>query len=77
MGFGQFAIGHGRGSSHGHSRIIRYTYPHLFPTQIMGDAYPLWTEIEERDGEDVLVRCGRLCGSCLHNASGNEAEQCV
>jgi sarcosine oxidase len=60
VGFEQFAIGHDRGSSHGHSRIIRYTYPDLLYTQMMGDAYPLWAELEEEAGEELFVRCGGL-----------------
>ncbi len=59
-GFEQFTIGHDRGSSHGESRIIRYTYPDLLYTQMMGDAYPLWAELEEEAQESLFVRCGGL-----------------
>ncbi len=58
VGFEQFLIGHPRGSSHGESRIIRYTYPDLLYTQMMGDAYPLWAELEEEAGQELFVRCG-------------------
>jgi monomeric sarcosine oxidase len=57
-GFEQFVVGHDRGSSHGESRIIRYTYPDLLYTQMMGDAYPLWAELEEEAEESLFVRCG-------------------
>ena len=57
-GFEQFAIGHTRGSSHGQSRIIRYTYSDDLYTQMMGDAYPLWQEIQAEAGEELLVRTG-------------------
>ncbi len=59
-GYEQFQIGHDRGSSHGESRIIRYTYPDLLFTQIMGDAYPLWADLEAEAEERLLVRCGGL-----------------
>ena len=60
VGFEQFRIGHDRGSSHGESRIIRYTYPDLLYTQMMGDAYPLWAALEAEAGEELFVRCGGL-----------------
>lgn len=58
--FEQFRVGHNRGSSHGESRIIRYTYPDEFHTRMMAEAYPLWTELEEEAGEELFVRCGGL-----------------
>ena len=59
-GFEQFRIGHERASSHGESRIIRYTYPDPLYTRLMGEAYPLWTELEREAQERLLVRCGGL-----------------
>lgn len=57
-GFEQFEVGHDRGSSHGHSRLIRYTYPDNLYTAMMADAYPLWGALEREAGEELLVRCG-------------------
>lgn len=68
IGFEQFQLGHDRGSSHGESRIIRYTYPDLLYTQMMGDAYPLWHALEEAAGEELLVRCGGV----VFGPQGNE-----
>ena len=62
-GFEQFELGHARGSSHGESRIIRYTYPDALYTQLMGDAYPLWADLERESEQELFVRCGGLyCG---------------
>lgn len=58
VGYEQFRIGHARGSSHGESRIIRYTYPDPLFTQLMADAYPLWAELEREAREELFVRCG-------------------
>lgn len=58
VAFEQFAIGHALGSSHGQSRIIRYTYADEVYTRMMGDAYPLWRELQEEAGEELLVRTG-------------------
>jgi sarcosine oxidase len=60
VGFERFALGHDRGSSHGASRIIRYTYPDALYTEWMRAAYPLWDELCTRTGQDLFVRTGGL-----------------
>lgn len=60
VGYEQFTIGHTRGSSHGESRIIRYTYPDPLFTALMRDAYPLWADLEAEAAEELFVRCGGL-----------------
>lgn len=59
-GFEQFRVGHARGSSHGQSRIIRYTYPDALYTRLMADAYKLWHELEQEAERELFVRCGGL-----------------
>lgn len=56
----QFGIGHSMGSSHGHSRIIRHSYPDEFHTRLMRRAYELWDDLEQESGEDLLVKCGGI-----------------
>ncbi len=56
----QFELDHDRGSSYGASRIIRKTYPDVFYTALMKEAYPLWDELEREAGEPLLVRTGGL-----------------
>jgi monomeric sarcosine oxidase len=58
VGYEQFEVGHTRGSSHGESRIIRYTYPDSVYTAMMSDAYPLWHALEEEAQQELFVRCG-------------------
>ncbi|CAF1262668.1 unnamed protein product [Rotaria sordida] len=60
VGYEQFHIGHVHGSSHGESRMIRYTYPDLLYTQLVGDAYRLWDKLEKDAQEELFVRCGGL-----------------
>ena len=60
VGYEQFAIGHDRGSSHGHSRIIRRTYPDSFHTRMMARAYELWDDLEKEAQEELFVRCGGI-----------------
>lgn len=58
VAFEQFGIGHALGSSHGESRIIRYTYADEVYTRMMGAAYPLWRALQEAAGEELLARTG-------------------
>ncbi|XP_061460748.1 peroxisomal sarcosine oxidase [Rhineura floridana] len=46
----QFPLPHTRGSSHGHSRIIRSAYPEDHYTVMMADAFRLWEELEAESG---------------------------
>lgn len=56
----QFAIGHDRGSSHGHSRIIRLAYNAPDYVRLAQAAYPLWRALEQESGVDLLLRTGGL-----------------
>ena len=59
-GYEQFGLRHAMGSSHGHSRIIRYSYPDIFHTRQMAPAYALWNELEQEYGSELFVRCGGI-----------------
>ena len=50
LGFEQYSFGHDRGSSHGHTRIIRtayYEHPSYVP--LVRRAFTLWSELEENE----------------------------
>jgi sarcosine oxidase len=52
----QFALGHDRGSSHGHTRIIRkayYEHPDYVP--LVCRAFERWYDLEERQGIHLLT----------------------
>lgn len=58
LGLEQFALGHDRGSSHGHTRIIRqayYEHPDYVP--LVRRAYEGWFELEQARGEHLLTTC--------------------
>ena len=57
-GYERYEIGHRRGSSHGNSRIIRYAYSDPLYTNLMTSAFPLWEELCDKTGRDLLVKCG-------------------
>jgi len=56
----QFAIGHDRGSSHGHSRIFRLAYDAPEYVQLAQAALPLWRALEHESGADLLLQTGGL-----------------
>ncbi len=60
VAFEQFAIGHAMGSSHGHSRLIRHSYPDEFHTRLMRGAYDLWDDLACESGENLLVKCAGI-----------------
>jgi sarcosine oxidase len=58
LGLEQFALGHDRGSSHGHTRIIRkayYEHPDYVP--LVERAYERWHDLEQRHGHRLLFPC--------------------
>jgi sarcosine oxidase len=59
--FDQFPVAHGRGSSHGRTRIIRkayYEHPDYVPLALR--AYELWTELSELRRQTLIHRVGLL-----------------
>jgi sarcosine oxidase len=60
LGLEQFAIGHARGASQDHSRIIRLSYHTPVYVALARDAYAAWSELEREAGECLIVRTGGL-----------------
>jgi sarcosine oxidase len=56
----QFALGHDRGSSHGHSRIIRLTYHEPDYVRLAQAAFPLWRTLEQEAGVTLMLETGGL-----------------
>ncbi|WP_144122473.1 FAD-dependent oxidoreductase [Catellatospora sichuanensis] len=56
----QFEPGHGRGSSHGSSRIFRLAYPDPFYVELAARALPLWRELEQESGQEILDLTGAV-----------------
>jgi sarcosine oxidase len=54
----QFGPGHGRGSSHGSSRIVRLSYDDPFYVDLAAAAYRQWDELEADSGEQLLAWTG-------------------
>ena len=56
----QYELGHGRGASEDHSRIIRHAYHSPVYTALTPSAYETWAEIEEVTGLSLVLRTGGL-----------------
>jgi sarcosine oxidase len=60
LGLEQFAIGHERGASHDHSRIIRRSYHSRAYVELTAAAYDAWAALEEDSGDELVIRTGGL-----------------
>jgi sarcosine oxidase len=48
------------GSSHGSARIFRYAYPDAFYTRAVIESKPLWDELEQASGLDLITPAGAV-----------------
>ena len=60
LGLEQFELGHVRGESQDHSRIIRLSYHTPGYVELAKSAYQAWEELERDSGEQVVLRTGGL-----------------
>ncbi|HEU4896168.1 MAG TPA: N-methyl-L-tryptophan oxidase [Actinomycetota bacterium] len=60
LGLEQFELGHHRGASHDHARIIRRSYHTPGYVRLAGLAYAAWAELEWEAGERLVVTTGGL-----------------
>ena len=60
LGLEQFELGHARGASHDHARIIRRSYHTPRYARLAGLAYRAWAQLEAEAGERLLLRTGGL-----------------
>jgi sarcosine oxidase len=60
LGLEQFELGHVRGESQDHSRIIRLSYHTPAYVELAKHAYRAWAELEKDSGEQVVVKTGGL-----------------
>jgi sarcosine oxidase len=58
--FEQFTLGHDRGSSHGTSRIFRFSYPEREWVERAMASLPHWRELEAEAGEPLLELHGSI-----------------
>ena len=60
LGLEQFELGHHRGASHDHARIIRRSYHTPGYVRLAGLAYAAWAEVEREAAERLIVTTGGL-----------------
>lgn len=60
VGLEQFELGHVRGASHDHSRIIRRSYHTPGYVELTAGAYDAWAEVERDGGATIVTRTGGI-----------------
>lgn len=60
LGLEQFDLGHARGGSQDHSRIIRLSYHTPAYVRLAAEAYRAWAAVEQEAGEELVRRTGGL-----------------
>src|SRR5215210_6766879 len=60
LGIEQFELGHVRGESQDHSRIIRLSYHRPAYVELAKHAYSAWAELEKDSGQRVVLKTGGL-----------------
>jgi len=60
LGLEQFELGHVRGESQDHSRIIRLSYHTPAYAKLAKHAYRAWAQLEKDAGEQVILKTGGL-----------------
>jgi sarcosine oxidase len=60
LGLEQFELGHVRGESQDHSRIIRLSYHEPHYVELAKHAYRAWAEVERDAGEQLVLKTGGL-----------------
>jgi sarcosine oxidase len=56
----RFSVGHKNGSSHGTSRIFRFSYPDQNYVAMAQESLPLWRSLESESGRELLVTTGGI-----------------
>src|SRR5439155_21101442 len=60
VGLERFELGHARGASEDHSRIIRRSYPSADYVRFTQQAFETWAEVAEESGEELVFITGGL-----------------
>ena len=60
LGLEQYELGHVRGESQDHSRIIRLSYHTPEYVELAKEAFRAWAEVERASGERLILRTGGL-----------------
>lgn len=60
LGLEQFELGHDKGGSHDHSRIIRLSYHAPHYVELAKAAYQAWAELEADAGQRLILKTGGL-----------------
>jgi sarcosine oxidase len=60
IGLERFALGHDRGASQDHSRIIRLSYHDAAYVRLAQAAYDSWAEVAAESGDQLVIETGGI-----------------
>ncbi len=69
LGLERFELGHERGASQDHSRIIRLSYHTPAYVRFAQDAFAAWADVEETSSDELVIRSG---GTDLYPPSASD-----
>ena len=72
----QFELGHARGSSHGRSRVFRFSYEDPLYVRMAMESLPLWRELEAESGHALLTILGGIDFGGDVGANVNALREC-
>ncbi|MGH2562514.1 MAG: N-methyl-L-tryptophan oxidase [Thermomicrobiales bacterium] len=73
----QFGLGHDRGSSQDHSRIIRHSYHDPNYTVLAAPAFDLWSQVEAEAGVQIVHKTGGLDLELLGTTGPKDLSHCA
>jgi len=73
----QFEMGHAKGASEDHSRIIRHSYDDDHYTVLTPDMYAQWREVERESGLELVVKTGGLDLAVSGTSGHAELDACA
>ena len=77
LGLDQFRLGHDRGASQDHSRMIRKAYAQRHYTTLIGAAYDAWREVEDESGLELVIRTGAVDLALAGTAGAAHLDACI
>src|SRR5215216_8126128 len=77
LGLEQFRLGHDKGGSEDHSRIIRLSYHDQAYTTLTPHTYEAWSEIEDESGVQLVFKTGGLDLEQLGTTGPKDLSHCA
>lgn len=77
LGLERFSLGHHRGASQDHSRMIRKAYAQQHYTELISDAYDAWSHVEAASGLQLVIPTGALDFAVVGTPGAAHLDLCI